>query len=97
MPWLKVHGLSGVVDERETSRTATTELGPETEDDDLLLVSLVHGGELLGELLAGDVGPGWVDNVDDALPSLKEAVRDELASSEGDWCGSVLCGAKRGS
>lgn len=87
---LKVHRLSRVVDEGKASGSTTTKLGPHAKDDDLLLISLVHDGELLGELCLGDVGPRGVNDVQDALPSLKETVGDELASSKGDGGRGVL-------
>jgi hypothetical protein len=58
-----LHGLGGVLDESETSGLATTELCAETEDGDLVLLSLVHGGELVTELVLGDVGAAGVQNV----------------------------------
>lgn len=58
-----LHGLGGVVDEGETSGLATTELGAETEDGDLILLGLVHGGQLVTELVLGDVGAAGVQDV----------------------------------
>lgn len=58
-----LHGLVGVVDEGEAGALATTELGAETEDRDLLLGSLVQLGELLAELILGDVGAVGVKDV----------------------------------
>lgn len=58
-----LHGLGGVVDESKASGLATTELGAKTEDGDLVLASLVQAGELLAELILGDVGAVGVQNV----------------------------------
>lgn len=58
-----LHGLGGVVDEGEASGLATTELGAETEDGDLVLGGLVELGELLAELILGDVGAVGVEDV----------------------------------
>jgi hypothetical protein len=58
-----LHGLGRVVDEGETGCLATTELRAQTEDGDLVLLGLVHGGKLLTELLLGDVGAAGVQDV----------------------------------
>ena len=58
-----LHGLGAVVDEGEAGGLAATELGAESEDGDLLLAGLVHGRELLAELLLGDVGTTGVEDV----------------------------------
>ena len=62
--WLELlHGLSGIVEEGETSALATTELGAESEDGDLVLVHLVETGKLLAELILGHVWARWVEDV----------------------------------
>jgi len=58
-----LHGLGRVVDEGEAGALATTELGAETEDGDLVLGGLVELGELLAELILGDVGAVGVEDV----------------------------------
>ncbi len=58
-----LHRLGGVVDEGEAGGLATTELGAEAEDIDLVLLGLVEAGELLTELLLGDVGAVRVEDV----------------------------------
>lgn len=58
-----LHGLGGVVEEGEAGALATTVLGAETEDRHGVLVGLVELGELLAELVLGDVGPRWVEDV----------------------------------
>lgn len=58
-----LHGLGGVVDQGEAGGLATTELGAQAEDLDLVLLGLVHAAELLAELLLGDVGPAGVEDV----------------------------------
>ena len=58
-----LHGLGAVVDEGEAGALATTVLGAETEDGDLVLVGLVQLGELLAELILGDVRAVGVQDV----------------------------------
>jgi hypothetical protein len=58
-----LHGLGGVVDESEAGGLATTELGAEAENGDLLLVGLVEASKLLTEVLLGDVGTTGVEDV----------------------------------
>lgn len=58
-----LQGLLGVVDESETSALTTTVLGTETEDGDLVLVGLVQVGELVAELVLGDVGAVGVEDI----------------------------------
>lgn len=58
-----LQGLGGVVDEGEAGGLAATELGAQAEDLDLLLLGLVHGAELLAELILGDVGALGVQDV----------------------------------
>lgn len=62
--WLELlQGLGRIVDEREASCLSTTELCLETENVDLVLVGLVHLGELATEFIFGDVGAVWVEDV----------------------------------
>lgn len=58
-----LHGLGGVVEEGEAGALAATVLRAETEDGHLVLVGLVEAGELLAELVLGDVGARWVEDV----------------------------------
>lgn len=58
-----LHGLGGVIDKSEASGLATTELGAETEDVDLVLGGLVEGGQLLAELVLGDVRTVGVEDI----------------------------------
>ena len=58
-----LQGLGGVVDQSESSGLATTVLGAETEDGDLVLVGLVQVGQLLAELILGDVGAVGVEDI----------------------------------
>jgi hypothetical protein len=58
-----LHGLGAVVDEGKAGALATTVLGAETEDGDLVLVGLVQLGELLAELILGDVRAVGVQDV----------------------------------
>jgi hypothetical protein len=57
--------LQVVVDQSEASGLSASESSAETEDEDNLLIDLVHLGELLAELILGDVGAGRVDNIHD--------------------------------
>ena len=79
-----------VVDETETLRDTTTELGLETEDGDTLLVGLVESGELLTELGTRDVGAGGVEDSEDELLPVQEAVGDELRSAKSNGAVGVL-------
>lgn len=58
-----LHGLGGIIDEGEASGLAATELGAETEDVDLVLGGLVEGGQLLAELVLGDVRTVGVEDI----------------------------------
>lgn len=58
-----LEGLGGVVDQSEAGALATTVLCAETEDGDLVLVGLVQIGQLLTELVLGDVGAVGVEDV----------------------------------
>lgn len=81
--WLESLSVSnGLVDQTETSRLSTTELGSETEDRDSVLVSLVKLGQLLSQLVLGDVSSVWVQNVNDELSSSQQRVGDNLSSSD---------------
>lgn len=52
-----------IVDKSETSGLSTTELGAKTENVHLVLASLVEFGEFASELILGDVGTVWVEDV----------------------------------
>lgn len=58
-----LQGLARVVDESEADALATTILGAETEDGNLVLLGLVEGAELVAELILGDVGAVGVEDV----------------------------------
>lgn len=64
-----LHGLGRVVDEAEAGRLAATELGAQAEDGDLVLGGLVEAGELLAELILGDVGAVGVEDVTEGAKS----------------------------
>lgn len=79
--WLELlHGLGGVVKEGETRALAATVLCPETEDGDLVLGQLVELGQLLAELIFGDVGARWVEDVTVGKSLLVWAIRDGCRS-----------------
>lgn len=57
-----------VVNQSESGGSSSSEGGPESEARDSLGgLSLVHGSELLSELLSGDVGPSGVNDVNHEL------------------------------
>ena len=58
-----LHGLDRVVDEGEAGRLAATVLGAHAEDVDLVLVRLVHFGELGPEVVLLDVGAVGVEDI----------------------------------
>lgn len=58
-----LQSLVGVVDKGETSGLATTKLCAETEDGNLVLVGLVEVGQLLTELIFGDIGAVGVEDI----------------------------------
>jgi hypothetical protein len=58
-----LEGLGGVVDEGKAGALTATVLCAETEDGDLVLVGLVQVGQLLTELVLGDVGAVGVEDV----------------------------------
>lgn len=89
--WLESLGVSnGLVDQTETGRLSTTELGSETEDRDSVLVSLVKLGQLLSQLVLGDVSSVWVQNVNDELSSSQQRVGDNLSSSDSNGV-TLIC------
>lgn len=77
-----LQGLNGVVDQSEAGGLATTVLGAETEDGDLVLVGLVQVGQLLAELILGDVGAVGVEDVPES---------EENEMSVGRFCGHFWC------
>lgn len=58
-----LQSLLRVVDQSKAGALATTVLCAETEDGDLVLVGLVQVGQLVTELILGDVGPVGVEDV----------------------------------
>ena len=57
-----------IVYEGETSRLSTTILSLQTENVDLVLVGLVHFGELATEFVLGDVGAVGVEDITSRKP-----------------------------
>lgn len=53
---LELESILAVVDQGEAGRAATTKVGAEAEDDDLVLGGLVHRAELVSQLVLGDAG-----------------------------------------
>lgn len=72
-----------IVDKGETGCLSTTILSLETEHVDLVLVGLVHFGELGSEFILGDVGSVWVEYINDHLLAAEEGVANELARAQG--------------
>jgi len=64
-----LHGLGRVVQKGESSALAATVLGAETEDGNRSLLGLVQRGELVAELILGDIGAVWVEDVTANDPS----------------------------
>ena len=54
-----------VVDQAETLRSATTESGSQSVNDDILSVSFIFGSQLGLEVLSGDIGESRMDDFDD--------------------------------
>lgn len=80
---LKLLGsLKRIVDQGESSGLATTELGLVAKAEDDVLLSLVHLGELLTELVLGHISTAGMNDIDDHLLSLKQAVGEELSGSQ---------------
>lgn len=52
-----------IVDESETGCLSTTELSLKTEDVNLVLAGLVETGKLFSELVLGDIGTVWVEDI----------------------------------
>lgn len=89
--WLESLGISnGLVNQTETSGLSTTELGSETENRDSVLVSLVQLSQSLSQLILGDVGSVWVQDVNDELSSSQQWVGDNLSSSDSNGV-TLIC------
>ncbi|EEQ40410.1 hypothetical protein CLUG_04538 [Clavispora lusitaniae ATCC 42720] len=81
--WLESLGVSnGLVDQTETGRLSSTELGSETENRDSVLVGLVQLSQSFSQLILGDVSSVWVQDVNDELSSGQQWVGDNLSSSD---------------
>ena len=76
--------INRVVNKTETSRLTTTVLGLQTENRDSVLLRVVDAGELLTEVILGDVSSVGVENVNDELTTSKKRVSDELSSADGN-------------
>ena len=77
-----LEGVDRVVDEGESSRSATTKRGPESKRRHDLLVDRVHGRKLLGHLGLGGVGRRRVEHVHHHLLALQQSVRQEATRSD---------------
>lgn len=58
-----LHRLSTIVDEGKSSCLSTTKLCSKAEDGDLVLVCFVKLAEFLSELILGDIGAVWVEDI----------------------------------
>ena len=76
--------LKRIVDQGETGSLATTELGLVAKAEDNFLLSLVHLGELLTKFILGNIGTAGMNNINDHLLALKQAVGKELSSPDRD-------------
>jgi hypothetical protein len=79
-----------IVDQTETLGGSTSELGLQAKDNNPLLLGLVQSGELVAELISGQVGSSGVEDGNDELLSVEQSVGDELGSSDSNGAGSVL-------
>lgn len=61
-----------VVDQNETSSSATTEMGVEAESDDVLLVSLELLGDKFGDSFLGDISLARMDDFQDLSKTLEQ-------------------------
>lgn len=90
VPGLELQRILAIVNQGESGGLSSSELGPESEDDDLVFGGLVHAGQLLPELILGYIGSGRVENVHDHLLTLEQTVREELSCTDGDCAGRIL-------
>lgn len=58
----------------------------EAEEDYTVLVGFVQGGKLLLELRFGNIGAGWMEDIEDELAAREKAVGDEFACAQSDGC-----------
>ena len=73
-----------IVNESETSSLATTELGVESIDNNVSSVNLELLGEFLSDLLLGDGGSVWVEDINSHLSSGEQRVSKDLLGSDND-------------
>lgn len=87
--WFEFLGeIKSVVDECESSRFATTEVGAVSKDENDIGCDLVHGCKLVADVLLRDRGESRVENVANHLFAAQQTVRHELTSANS--CGSHL-------
>ena len=67
-----------VVDQAETSSSATTEMGVEAEEDDVLSISLEFLGDEFTDSFLGDISLAGVEDFQDHLLSGEKSVQQEL-------------------
>ena len=78
-----------VVDQRESRAPSSTKLCAEAKGNNAILVGLVQSRKLLLELSLGNIGAGWMENVNDELTACKQAVGNEMAGAQGNGCVAV--------
>jgi hypothetical protein len=71
-----LQSLRRIVHQGETCGLSTTKLSLQTENVDLVLVGLVHLGELSTEFILGDVGAVWVEDI-----TINATVRTQIFNS----------------
>lgn len=83
--------VQGVVDERESGGAAASEVGAEAEHEHDVGRDLVHGGQLVADLLLGHGGHVRVDHVAHHLFAVQQTVRLELAGAHSSRTSSHDC------
>merc|ERR1740121_3087237 len=79
------HLVQALVDEAKARAAATPECCFEAKQLDALhIVDLVHGFQLLGQILLGHIGHAWVDDVQHELLASQQRVRLELTGADGE-------------
>lgn len=71
-----LQSLGGVVDESKSRGHATTIACAKTEDGNLVLGGFVDGRELLTEIILGEIGKVWVQNV--TVVVISELAKDPI-------------------
>jgi hypothetical protein len=79
--WLELlEGLGRIVNESEASALATTELGLEAEDGDLVLGGLVQLAQFLSELILGDIRSIGMEDIAIVCTLVRKFLEDDYYS-----------------